>query len=131
MRAAGGWFLFDVNTPLSLRMQYSQTYYCDEDTSFKLVQRGSLEEDGRRARLDFDWFVPSGRVWPHVRETLWHVCWTDAEIRRALREAGFDRVRRFDGVEVRPRVAHQTRGTDAYYLARKRRVGRVARTAIE
>jgi DNA-binding winged helix-turn-helix (wHTH) protein/ubiquinone/menaquinone biosynthesis C-methylase UbiE len=118
--AAGGWFLFDVNTPLSLRRQYSQTYYCDEDTAFKLVQHGSLEVDGRRARLDFDWFVPSGRVWRHVRETLWHVCWTDAEIRRALRGAGFDRVRRFDGVEVRPRGAHQTRGTDAYYLARKR-----------
>ena len=118
-----GWFLFDVNTPLSLRTRYSQTYYSDEDAAFKLVQRGSLEVDGRRARLDFDWFVPSGRVWRHVRETLWHVCWTDAEIRRALRAAGFDCVRRFDGVEVRPRGAHQTRGADAYYLARKRVVG--------
>jgi SAM-dependent methyltransferase len=117
--APGGWFLFDVNTPLSLRTQYSQTYYCDENVPFKLVQRGSLEADGRRAKLDYDWFVQSGRVWRHVRETLWHVCWTDAEIRRALRVAGFDRVRRFDGVDVRPSVTHQKRGTDAYYLARK------------
>jgi DNA-binding winged helix-turn-helix (wHTH) protein/predicted RNA methylase len=120
--AGGGWFLFDVNTPLSLRSQYAETIYWDEDSAFKLVQRGSLEADGRRARLDFDWFVPSGRVvWRHVRETLWHVCWTDAEIRRALRVAGFDGVRTFDGVEVRPRVAHQKRGTDTYYLARKRK----------
>ena len=122
--AADGWFLFDVNTPLSLRTQYPPTYYFDEDTAFKLVQRGSLEADGRRARIDFDWFVPSGRsgrVWRHVRETLWHVCWTDREIRRALRVAGFDRVQWFDGIDVRPRLPYEKRGADAYYLARKRK----------
>jgi SAM-dependent methyltransferase len=70
---ADGWFLFDVNTPVALRTQYSPTYYFDEDTTFKLVQRGSLEGDKRRARIDFDWFVPSGRsgrIWRHVRETI-------------------------------------------------------------
>ena len=41
----------------------------DEDKKFKLVQHGSLEADGRRARLDFEWLVPSGRMWRHVRET--------------------------------------------------------------
>ena len=109
--AGGGWFLFDVNTPLSLRSQYAETIYMDEDATFKLVQRGSLETDGRRARLDFDWFVPSGRsAWRHVRETLWHVCWTDREIRRALRVAGFDRVRTFDGVDVRPPLRARSAG---------------------
>jgi DNA-binding winged helix-turn-helix (wHTH) protein len=124
--AVDGWFLFDVNTPLSLRTQYPQTFYCDGDAAFRLVQHGAVEADGRRARLDFDWYVPSGRVWRHVRETVWHVGWTDAEIRRALRIAGFDRVRRFDGIDVRPRLAHEKRGTDAYYLARKRRYARPA-----
>ena len=116
-----GRFLFDVNTPLSLRTQYPQTFYCDGDAAFRLVQHGAVEADGRRARLDFDWYVPSGRVWRHVRETIWHVGWTDAEIRRALQIAGFDRMRRFDGVDVRPRLPHEKRGTDAYYVARKRR----------
>jgi SAM-dependent methyltransferase len=101
--AAGGWFLFDVNTPLALRTQYAQTYWVE----------------GRRARLDLEWFVPVGRLWRHVRETVWNVCWTDAEIRRALREAGFSRVRKFDGVDVRPRVPGARRGTDAYYLAHR------------
>jgi DNA-binding winged helix-turn-helix (wHTH) protein len=121
---ADGWFLFDVNTPVALRTQYPPTYYFDEDTTFKLVQRGSLEADKRRARIDFDWFVPSGRsgrMWHHVRETLWHVCWTDREIRCALRVAGFDRVRSFDGIDVRPTQPVEKRGADAYYLARKRR----------
>ena len=62
-RALGdrGWFCFDVNTPLSLRTQYPQTYWI-EDKRFKLVQHGSVEADGRRARLDFEWLVPSGRM---------------------------------------------------------------------
>ena len=124
--AAGGWIYFDVNTPLSLRTQYLQTFWV-EDAKFKLAQHGTLEPDRRRARLDFDWLVPSGRLWRHVRETLWHVCWTDAEIRRALRLAGFDLVRRADGLDVRPRTPGNKRGTDAYYLARKRPAGRSRR----
>jgi DNA-binding winged helix-turn-helix (wHTH) protein len=120
---AGGWFLCDVNTPQSLRMQYPPTCYVDEEPAFRLVQRGSVERDGQRARLDFDWFVPagqSGRLWRHVRETLWHVSWTNREVMRALRLAGFDHVRCFDGIDVRPRVPDERRGTDMYYLGRKR-----------
>jgi SAM-dependent methyltransferase len=116
--AAGGWFLFDVNTPLALRTQHAQTYWVEHAT-FKLVQRGTPEPSRRRARLDFEWFVPAGRSWRHVRETLWNVCWTDAEIRQALRAAGFSGVRRFDGIDVRPRVPGARRGTDAYYLAHR------------
>ena len=120
--ADGGWFCFDVNTARSLRVDYPQTFWV-EDSRFKLVQHGSLEADGRRARLDFEWLVPAGRLWRHVRETLWHVCWTDAEIRQGLRKAGFDFVRRFDGFDVRPKMPRVSRGTDAYYLARKTKAG--------
>jgi len=116
----GGWFCFDVNTARSLRVQYPQTFWV-EDSRFKLVQHGSLAADGRRARLDFEWLVPAGRLWRHVRETIWHVCWTDAEIRQALRKAEFELVRHFDGFDVRPKMPGVHRGTDAYYLARKAR----------
>ena len=120
--ADGGWFCFDVNTARALRVEYPQTFWL-EDSRFKLVQHGSLEADGRRARLDFEWLVPAGRLWRHVRETLWHVCWTDAEIRQGLRKAGFDFVRRFDGFDVRPKMPGVRRGTDCYYLARKTKAG--------
>lgn len=83
----GGWFLFDINTPLALRSRYVQTAWV-EHPAFTLVQRGSLDADESRARLDFEWFIPSGRVWRHVRETFWHVSWSDAEIRQALRRQG-------------------------------------------
>src|SRR5687767_4526989 len=64
---ARGWFSFDVNTPLSLRTQYAQTFWV-EDERFKLVQHGTVESDGSRARIDFEWLVPSGRAFRHVRE---------------------------------------------------------------
>jgi len=123
----GGWFCFDVNTARSLRVEYTQTFWV-EDSRFKLVQHGSLQADGRRARLDFEWLVPAGRLWRHVRETVWHVCWTDAEIRQALRKAGFELVRRVDGFDVRPKMPGVNRGTDAYYLARKARSRRIPST---
>jgi DNA-binding winged helix-turn-helix (wHTH) protein len=115
-----GWFCFDVNTARSLRVEYPQTIWV-EHSRFKLVQHGSLDADGRRARLDFEWLVPAGRLWRHERETLWHVCWTDTEIRQALRKGGFELVRHFDGVDVRPKIPGVNRGTDIYYLARKTR----------
>ncbi len=121
--ADGGWFCFDVNTARSLRVEYPQTFWV-ENNRFKLVQHGSVETDGRRARLTFEWLVPAGVLWRHVRETLWHVCWTDAEIRRGLRMAGFDSVQHFDGLDVRPKMPGLRRGTDAYYLARKRKPGK-------
>jgi hypothetical protein len=34
--AGRGWFRFDVNTPLSLRTEYPQTFWL-EDKGFKLV----------------------------------------------------------------------------------------------
>ena len=94
--AVDGWFLFDVNTPLSLRTQYAQTNYWDEAKANGVQACAAREPRGGRAASEARLRLVRtlGRVWRHVRETLWHVCWTDAEIRRALRIAGFDRVRR-------------------------------------
>jgi len=55
---------------------------------------------------------------------VWHVCWTDAEIRQAPRKAGFEFVRHFDGFDVRPKMPGINRGTDSYYLARKARASK-------
>ena len=69
---------------------------------------------GRRARLD----LPTP-VAPRPRD-VWHVCWTDAEIRCALHVARVDLCRRFDGLDVRPRAPGGKRGTDAQYFTKKR-----------
>lgn len=114
----GGWFLFDLNTPKSLREQSNMTEWM-EKPEFKLLMRGRYDRKRRRGILTFEWFVPEGKLWRHERETVDHIAWSDAEIRRALRRAGFHRIRFFDGLDVRPRMPGAKRGYDAYYLARK------------
>jgi len=129
----GGLLLFDVNTPRAMALQYTPASWF-EHRRFKLVIRCRIEEPGRRARLDLEWFVPAGAgLFRHRRETFRSVCWTTAELRRALRDAGFGSIRVFDGIDVRPRTAGATRGTDLYFLARRsgamRRFARARSTA--
>jgi SAM-dependent methyltransferase len=113
----GGHFLFDVNTPLAMTTQCRETHWYDTP-AFKLVLRPTLEDKDRRVRLDLEWFLPRGRAFRHARETIYNVCWTEREIRAALRQAGLRVVKLADGVDVRPPFPGAVRGTDAYYLAR-------------
>jgi SAM-dependent methyltransferase len=122
----GGLFLFDVDTPQSLQKNYSQTFFAEmKRPAFKMVQRGTLEDGGRRARLDFDWFVPvqargrAGTTYRHVHDVLWNSCWSEAELRRELRRAGLRPLRSFDGLDVRPVIPGAMRGNDLYLLAQK------------
>lgn len=115
----GGTFAFDVNTPLAFRTQCAPAMFVDRP-DFKLVLRCAFEDEGRRAVVTLEWFVPEGRLFRHARETIVHVAWSEAEIRRALRTAGFEKVRVFDGVDVRPKAFCPNRGTDLYFLARRR-----------
>lgn len=120
----GGRFLFDLNTPRSLKEQMQMTEWV-EKPEFKLLLRGRYNPRRRTATLTFDWFVPASgkaarRLWRHQRETVDHIAWSDAEIRRALRGAGFRRLRFWDGLDVRPRMPGAKRGCDAYYLAERR-----------
>jgi SAM-dependent methyltransferase len=114
----GGLFLFDVNTPLSLKEQYAGTYWF-EDPGFVMVLRAGHDARALRATLLFDWFLPRGGLWLRRRERLVNVAWTDAEIRSALTGAGFAGVRSWDGVDVRPPMPGARRGYDTYYLARR------------
>ena len=114
----GGWFLFDLNTPKSLREQMQITEWM-EKPEFKLLMRGRYDRRRRAGILTFEWFTPAGKLWRHQRESVDHIAWSDAEIRRSLRRAGFGRIRFFDGLDVRPRLPGAKRGYDSYYLAQK------------
>jgi len=50
---------------------------------------------------------------------LWNVCWTEAELRRALAAAGFRVLGSWDGMDVRPKIKGGARGYDLYLLAQK------------
>jgi SAM-dependent methyltransferase len=115
----GGYFLFDVNTLLAQKEQCPETQWT-ESPRFILVMRGTLlDPKGRQVRLDFEWFLPEGKLWRHRRETVFNIGWTDREIRQALRTAGFEKLLTRDGMDVRPPIPGAKRGYDAYYLTRK------------
>ena len=95
----------------------------EEKPSFCLVYRGRFDPRRDKAQLDLDWFLRDGARWRRVRERIEDTCWSDAEIRRALRRAGFRRIRHWDGVDARPPSAYQKRGLDSYYLAQKPTLG--------
>jgi SAM-dependent methyltransferase len=116
----GGAFLFDVNTMQSFATQVSGTHWF-ATRQFKLTLRGTLEDRGRRARLEFEWFVPKKKLFEYAHEVVYNVGWTDAEIRRALKKAGLALVTTRDGMDVRPQVDGAERGMDQYYLATKPR----------
>jgi SAM-dependent methyltransferase len=115
----GGLFAFDVNTRLAFETQTPKGEWI-ERKEFKLVIHGAPEDHGLRTPLHLEWFLPERGRYRHVRETIVHVCWTEAEIRRELARAGFTRIRTFDGADVRPRKMKTPRGTDLYVLAERR-----------
>lgn len=121
----GGYFLFDVNTCRAFAEQTPAGHWV-QTRDFKLVLHGRYDPRRRQCTLDFEWFLPAptqsgqaGKLWRHARERVEHICWSDAEIRRALRRAGFRRLRFWDGLDVRPPIPGARRGYDAYYLAQK------------
>jgi SAM-dependent methyltransferase len=116
---SGGWFYFDLNTLLTLRKEYATALRWTEEPDFCLLLRGGCDLRRQKGWLDFDWFIPSGRSWRRYHERVVDTFWTDGEIRSALRNAGFSRIRSWDGAAVRPPSFRRRRGFDSYYLAQK------------
>ena len=115
----GGWFAFDINTPLAQAEQVGQGTHWIESPLFRLVMRCSVDADGRRSTIGCEWFIPVKNLWRHVRESYINIAWTEREIRQALKTAGFARPIIRDGVDVRPPGFAVKRGYDIYYLVRK------------
>ena len=114
----GGHFYFDLNTRRSLEELYPGTRWF-EARDFCLVLHGSYDRRRRKGRLEFEWFLPAGKFWRRRRERVQDVCWTEREVRQALRSAGFGRIRSWDGIDVRPPRPDTRPGFDLYFLAQK------------
>lgn len=114
----GGHFYFDLNTRRSLQELYPSTHWF-EKPDFCMVLHGGYDRRRKKGWLHLEWFLPQGKLWRRRHEWVEDVWWTDGEIRRALRRAGFRRIRSWDAVEVRPPSPHSRPGYDTFYLAQK------------
>ena len=115
----GGHFFFDVNNRLAFQKVWPGVWWIEKPGVVLVMRGGWVDRDGVRGQTDGEWFVREGNLWRRRREHIEQVAWTTAEMRRAMREAGFDRVRAFDATPFfngDPRIEP---GCRTFYLARK------------
>lgn len=89
----GGEFLFDVNTPYKLRRMNEQIYMDETEESF-CVWRTFFSEKQKVCTYQVDLFSqrPDG-AWDREFEEHRERAWEEAELRRFLEQAGFQKIR--------------------------------------
>ncbi|HUI57110.1 MAG TPA: class I SAM-dependent methyltransferase [Bryobacteraceae bacterium] len=114
----GGYFLFDVNNSLGFERYWSGAVWI-EKPGLAVVMRNAHNREADRAWSDVEWFIRDGMRWRRRHERVEEVCWNDDEIRRVLRDAGFNELRAWDAARFfkNPSLIH--RGCRTMYLASK------------
>jgi len=114
-----GHFFFDVNNRLAFEKIWPGVWWIERPGVVLVMRGGCVESDGVRGRTDVEWFVREGSFWRRKHEHIEQVSWTAAEVRRAMRDAGFDRVRAFDATPFFTGDPRIEPGCRSFYLARK------------
>jgi SAM-dependent methyltransferase len=115
---AGGHFYFDVNNRLAFEKVWPSTWWQDLG-DVAVIMHGGYDRARDKGWTDVEWFLRDGRHWKRRHERVEQVCWTAAEIRATLGEAGFDRIRAWDATPFFGPDAYIHRGCRTVYLARK------------
>ena len=117
--ALGGHFFFDVNNRLAFEKVWPGVWWIEKPGVVLVMRGGWVDRDGVGGRTDIEWFVREGNLWRRRHEHVEQVAWSAAEMRRAMREAGFDRVRAFDATPFFTGDPKIGPGCRTFYLARK------------
>jgi hypothetical protein len=90
-----------------------------EKPGLVLVMRNGNDCLKDRAWSHLEGFMRERKCWKRQRERVEEVCWSDAEIRTALRDAGFGRVQAWDAAPFFRNEGAVARGCRTIYLANK------------
>lgn len=116
----GGYFYFDVNNRRGFASYWRDNVWVERD-GVVMVMRYGNEAEKDRAWCDIEWFVREGRCWRRHTERVEEVCWPAAQMRAALEEAGFDRIRSWDAEPFFRRANPLiTKGCRTFWLARRK-----------
>ncbi len=115
----GGYFFFDVNNRLGFETYWKGTA-CLEKPGVVLVLNNANDAVKDRAWVDCIWFIQEGQLWRRHAERIQEVCWSEQEIRGALKSAGFNEIRGWDSTPVFKHNPVIKPGCRTHYLARKR-----------
>jgi SAM-dependent methyltransferase len=116
----GGYFYFDVNNRLGFERYWVTTQWI-EKPGVVVVMRCGHHRQRDRAWADVEWFIRDGRCWHRRHERVEEVCWSSSEIRRTLREVGFDHVRAWDAAPFFKENPLIRPGCRTVYLAQRLR----------
>ncbi len=114
----GGHFFFDLNTRRAFLEAWRNTWLM-ERPGVLVVMHGNCDPSGQRAWTEAEWFLQEGKLWRREYERVDEICWSTAEVRRALREAGFDRIKAVDAVKYIGKDTYTGPGYRTFYVARK------------
>ncbi len=114
----GGYFYFDVNNRLGFESYWKFTV-CIQKPGLVLVMNNGNDAAHDRAWSNCLWFIKRGARWSRHCERVTEVCWSEQEVRRALRHAGFGTIRAWDSKPFFKDNPVITPGCRTHYLARK------------
>lgn len=111
----GGIFIFDVNTPEKLRAMDGQVFL-DEDEDVYCVWRGEFDDRSNICSYGMDLFQRDGAVWNRSFEEHREYAYSQEQLTKYLRNAGFTHIRVYaDGKLEAPGAGEQR----IYLSARK------------
>jgi SAM-dependent methyltransferase len=116
----GGYFYFDSNNRSALEEVWPLTWRM-EKPGVVLVMHGEYDPERERAHSTADFFLKRGRLWERHQEHVDEICWTQEEVRKTLRAAGFEAVTARDASPFFPPDSMIGRGHRTIYLARRKR----------
>lgn len=116
----GGLFYFDVNHDKGFERYWAGEFWVERPGLVAAMHNGH-DAQAHRAWSDVDLFVREGRLWRRRHERVEEVCWTRAEIRTALRAAGFTAVRCWDAAPFFRGFPGFGPGCRSVFLARRGR----------
>jgi SAM-dependent methyltransferase len=114
---SGGYFFFNINTPIGFRKYWTGTVYL-ENPGVVMVMSNGHSPDAHKAWSDIDLFIREGKHWRRRRERVEEVCWTHDEIRHAFLMTGFDQLRAWDAAPFFKDNSMISPGCYTIYLAR-------------
>ena len=97
----GGIFIFDVNTPEKLKAMDGQVFL-DEDDDVYCVWRGEFDDDTNICSYGMDLFQRSGEVWSRSFEEHREYAYSQEQLVRYLKNAGFTHIRVYGDRTMEP-----------------------------
>ncbi|CEK19989.1 class I SAM-dependent DNA methyltransferase [Chthonomonas calidirosea] len=115
--AAGGLFIFDLNTEYALENRFFDQNNLGSDEPLLYDWRSTYFPEKRLCRVDmhFIWRAPDGSQ-KVFEEVHWQYAYREQEVRAFLTQAGFDQIAVYHAYTLRPPAPYSDR---LFYVARR------------